>query len=290
VALQIGTFGGASALPLVVAARIGAIERRGLEVEVSRTADSAHLRDELRTGRLAIVHLAPDNVIAWSDDGGAPVRAWLGGSAGPISLVTRSAGSVAELRGARIGVDSPQGGFVPILRQLLDVNGVDPDDVELVTLGATRLRYVGFREGAVEATLLTMPWSLLAQRSGGLILGDHIDVAPDLLTGCAASLPTWLDANVDVANLYADAIDEAVQWLHEPANAAQGSELLAKSMDIEPTLAAEVLVAMLDPGRGWPTESRLRGPELRATWSLRAQAMKPPLAQPETYVQPLATT
>ena len=61
---------------------------------------------------LAIVHLAPDNVIAWSDDGGAPVRAWLGGSAGPISLVTRSAGSVAELRGARIGVDSPQGGFV----------------------------------------------------------------------------------------------------------------------------------------------------------------------------------
>ena len=164
--LEIGTFGGASALPIVVAQAVGVFDRAGLDVKASRTTDSGWLRDELRAGSLAVVHLAPDNIIAWADDGGAPVRAWLAGSAGPISLVAGSARSIGDLRGSRLGVDSPQSGFAPILRQLLAAGGVGVDEVELVSLGATRLRYTNLREGRVEATMLTLPWSLLAQRSG----------------------------------------------------------------------------------------------------------------------------
>jgi ABC-type nitrate/sulfonate/bicarbonate transport system substrate-binding protein len=287
--LDVGSFGGASTLPLRVAEEVGFFAARGLQVRRTVTTDSDRLREALRDAQLAIVHAAPDNVIAWSD-AGVPVSAWLAGSSGPISLVARTAESVVSLRGSRIGVDSPLSGFAPILRKLLMAGGVGEDEVELVSLGATRFRFVALEEGAVDATMLTLPWSLLAERSGAVILGDHTDIAPGLLTSCAASLPAWLSENQSRAMAYADAIDTSVLWLRDPANGERASQLLATDMKLEVEVAAAVLALMLDAARGWPTGARLHGPELTPTWDLRAETMRPPALPPEAYVGVLPET
>ena len=82
--LRVGTFGGASAFPVLAAQRLGLFTAGGLDVTTERTTDSGALRTGLAEGRLHVVHLAPDNVLAWRDGVaallGMPVSAWLAGS------------------------------------------------------------------------------------------------------------------------------------------------------------------------------------------------------------------
>lgn len=285
--LRVGTFGGVSALPLLVARQIGLFERAGLDVSLHVTTDSEHLRVNLQDGTLPIVHLAPDNVMAWSDVDASPIRAWLAGSGGPISLLSRGVTEVLALRGRMIAVDSPRSGFAPILAQLLRAGGVEPGEVELVPLGATRLRFQALQAGDVAATMLTMPWSELAVAGGATLLGNHNSVAPGLLTSCAASLAGWLTTNASVANDYADAVDAAVAWLRNPANRDQGEHLLANDMNLGPAVTAGVLEVMLDERLGWPSSARLLGPELGVNWRLRADAVGEPGAPPAAYVHVL---
>lgn len=279
-----GTFGGASALPVLVAAELGMFRRAGLDVRTSMTRSSGQLRDGLQRGELGIVHLAPDNVIAWADDEGLPVRAWLAGSAGPISLVARATERMADLRGAIIGVDAPTSGFAPILRQLLATAGLDETDVDLLPLGATRHRFAALEDGSVRASMLTLPWSLLARRFDARVLADHTVVAPRLLTSCAASLATWLDGQPSTASAYAEAIDGAVDWLRDHRHRDAASAMLADDMDLDASVAAEVLDAMLDDRGGWPRRSRLEGGELEATWQLRSGTLGRPELEPDFYI------
>jgi ABC-type nitrate/sulfonate/bicarbonate transport system substrate-binding protein len=285
--VRVATFGGASALPVLVAERVGAFATRGIEVEQTRTADSGSLRDGLADGSLDIVHAAPDNVIAWRDGRGLEARAWLAGSSGPIALVARDATAVAGLRGGRIGVDAVQGGFAPILRRLLQAGGLADRDVELVPMGATRLRYVALMDRDVAATMLTLPWSQLAQERGASILADHRDVAPDLLTSCAISTEPWLRTNAEVAGAYAEAIDAAVAWLRRGEDAGTAVAVLAEDMGVPEASAASVLTTMREPVTGWPERSRLRGDELGPTCELRAATLGPPALPPEAYVHVL---
>ena len=287
--LHVGTFGGASAFPLRVAVLQGRFAAAGLDVELEQTTDSGALRSGLAEGRLGVVHLAPDNVIAWRDGTATlpaiPVRAWLAGSNGPITLVAGSARSVKELRGARIGVDAPGSGFAPILRRILAGGGLAEEDVELVALGATRRRAEALREGAIDATMLTLPWSRLAVEAGAVAIADHGAVAPGLLTSCGASLDGWLAAGGGaLARAYAGAVEEAVAWLRQPASRSQAIAWLAQDVGIGEVTATAVLDVMLDPALGWPLVAAPASGALDAVWRLRAEAVGEPAAPAETYL------
>lgn len=287
--VRVGTFGGASAFPLRVAALLGRFTDTGLDVELEQTTDSRALRAGLAEGRLHVVHLAPDNVIAWRDGSATlppiPVLAWLAGSNGPISLVARSARSVAELRGARIGVDAPGSGFAPILRRILAGGGLLEADVELAALGATWRRAEALRQGAIDATMLTLPWSRLAEEAGAVAIADHRSVASGLLTSCGASLDGWLAADGGVvARAYAGAVDSAIAGLRDPASRSQATAWLAQDVGIGEPTADAVLDVMLDPAVGWPASSRPAPGALDAVWRLRAEAVGEPAAAADTYL------
>ena len=162
---------------------------------------------------------------------------------------------------------------------------VVPDTAD--ALGATRLRFEALQEDRIGATLLTLPWSRLAERSGAVILADHADVAPTLLTSCAASLDEWLRANVMLARAYADAIDSALAWLRDQPDRDAVAQLFAEHMDLEPAVAADVVAAMLTDPAGWPPRSRLTGPELEATWRIRAETMGRPTDSAASFVHVL---
>lgn len=290
--VRVGTFGGASALPLVVAERLGLFASVGLRVETERTTDSGALRRDLAEGRLEVVHLAPDNVLAWRDGaatGTEPlaVSAWLGGSNGPIALVAREATAIAGLRGACIGVDARGSGFAPILRRLLASAGVAEADVELVELGATRGRAVALLDGRVDATMLTLPWITLATDAGATVLADHRAVAPGLLTSCGASLDGWLDGEGrDLAPAYAGALDGAIAWLRGRDGVDAATGWLADELGVAPSVAAATLAVMLDPATGWPRRSGVTPGALDAVWRLRAEAVGEPHQAPDAYLRP----
>lgn len=284
--IQVASFGGVSALPIRVAQSQGGFDRAGISVDERLTRSSQELREQLLDGTIAIAQLAPDNVVAWVD-AGAPLKAWLGGSNGPIALVGMDAGTIPELQSKRIGVDSPSSGFVTVLAGLLGAHGLTLADTELVPLGATRLRYRALLAGDVSATMLTQPWARLAARQGCRVLGDHRTVAPGLVTSCAVSMTRFLAEQPEAASAYAEALGWAVGWLRETANQPVAAELLATDLEIDRETARDVVVAMMDAEVGWPTSLALSERSLLPSLTLRAQTLGLAAQEPEIYVDTL---
>ncbi|MEZ4595509.1 MAG: ABC transporter substrate-binding protein [Chloroflexota bacterium] len=287
--VRVATFGGVSAFPVRVAERLGLTSGRGLTLETGTTPDSTSLRDDLLAGRIDIAHAAPDNAVAWADASGpasgpTTVAVWLAGSNGPISLVSRPAGPLASLRGARIGVDAPDSGFAPILVRLLGAAGLGPDDVDLVPLGATRRRYAALADGLVDASMLTLPWSALAVMAGCHRLADHASVAPCLLTSAAIVRRGWLGEHPAVAEGYRAALAGALSWLRDQGSRDAATAWLAEDLGLDEPVAREVLAVMDDPLLGWPAAVDLTRDALDDVIALRASAGRPPARDGASYL------
>jgi ABC-type nitrate/sulfonate/bicarbonate transport system substrate-binding protein len=289
--VRVGTFGGVSAFPLLVAERLGLATAHGLSLAAARTSASGTLRDDLLGGRIDVAHAAPDNAIAWADAldgdahrGPASVAVWLAGSNGPITLVARQAPDIASLRGGRIAVDAPTSGFAPILVRLLASAGLTSADVELVALGATRTRHAALVEGRVDASMLTLPWSALAVAAGLRRLGDHATIAAGMLTSAAIVRRDWLATHADLADRYRRLVAEALGWLRDPASRDTAAAWLAEDLGLEAATASQVLDAMADPAVGWPTSVDPSARGLEVAVALREAAWLRPLRAASAYL------
>lgn len=283
--LEVATFAGASSLPLFVASERGHFERAGLDVRLTTVKSSDQLMNGLLDGTFAIVHSAPDNFIAWRDRTGAEILAWIGGAGGPLALVGgREVPDLEALRGRSVAVDSPESGFVSTLRLILRAAAIPESEVSLEPLGATSLRYGALVEGRTSATMLTLPWSLLAVESGCRVLGEQADVIPRLQGSCGGSLAGWLSANADVADAYLRALVAALTDLYTgsmPGEAVR--RLLAARYEIEDRHAETVRRAFVDPVRGWPPSALIDAEGMEAVCRLRSDAGRAPKSPPSTY-------
>src|SRR4030095_329871 len=81
-------------------------------------------------------------------------------------IVNPSITSVQQLRGKKIGV-AGLGGLTDILaRQILIANQVPPEQVTFLPLGASDVTYVSLKAGVIDATLLQIPQTFMAQDDG----------------------------------------------------------------------------------------------------------------------------
>jgi len=280
--LRVSLFGGASSLPILVAAEQGMFEAAGLRVELTLTRSSRELMEGLVDGRFDIVHAAPDNYIEWRDRTGTPILAWLGGTSGPLTLVASpSIRDVRTLAGRQVAVDAVASGFVSILRKILRTAGLGDEEVELVPMGATELRFKALRAGETAATMLTLPWSLVATDEGFHVLAAHLDVVPRLQGSCAASLAEWLDANAALADSYLRVICAAMTKLLLPGQEEATNRFIAERYAIEARHADAVRRAILDPRTGWPPSAFIDPAGIEQVCELRrenGQAPKQPAA------------
>jgi ABC-type nitrate/sulfonate/bicarbonate transport system substrate-binding protein len=235
-------------------------------------------------GRFEIVHAAPDNFVTWRDRTGAPIVAWVGGTSGPISLVARGdLPTIADLRGREIAVDAVASGFVSVLRKILRGAALEDDDIDLVPIGATNLRYQALREGRVAATMLTLPWSLLAEESGCRPLADQRDVLPRLQGSCAASLDPWLADQPGVADAYLRALVAALTWAYIPGHEASVRALIAARYSIDERHAETVRRVLLDPVAGWPPSAYIDPEGMELVCRLRTENGEPPSGPATDY-------
>lgn len=280
-AVAVGTFGGVSALPVLVAADRGLFVEFGVDARLVRVSSSRELRDGLLGGRLDVIHATVDDLIAWRDGSGADIVGWIGGTSGPVALVARgSFATIADLRGQAIGVDDPHSGFATILRYRLRSAGVREEDVELVAIGATRLRVDALREGRIAATLLSLPFSLQARDWGATVLDDGRADPP---AAAAVSQRAWLEANASVADDYCRAVLAAVTSLSEPIAPEEPVEAIARILGIEVRHAAEMQAVLFGSPHGWPASAGPDRAGFEAAWRLRTEVGDPPNAPPEEY-------
>jgi ABC-type nitrate/sulfonate/bicarbonate transport system substrate-binding protein len=283
--LRVCTFAGASSLPLLAAEELDLFRASGLDVNLVQTRSSDELMNGLLDGRFAIVHAAPDNYVAWRDRTGAEILAWLGGTSGPVSLVARPGiAGIEDLRGRAIGVDAPTSGFVSLLRKLLRGAGLGPDDVSLEIVGATHLRATALREGRIDASMLTLPWSASIARDGFPILADARTAVPRWQGSSGGSLRSWLETEPDTADAYLRTIVAALTWLQIPENAGRTRDIIARRYDIDADIAEAVRSAFVDPVGGWPPSALIDPAGMAAVCDLRAENGEPAALPPDAYL------
>ena len=261
------------AAPLIVAKTMGFFEDEGLDVELSREASWATVRDKVAVGALDGAHmLAPLAIAASLGVGGektaliVPMALNLNGSAFTVSKAlaaavreidpdgssARSAQGLARVIAARrargegvltFGVVYPYSTHNYQLRYWLADAGIDPDhDVRLVVVPPPRTAEQ-LRAGVIDGFCVGAPWGVQAAADDvGEILAYSSDIwraAPDKAFGVTRG---WAEANPDTLQALVRSLMRAARWADAPDNRRELAALLARP---EYVGAPEAVVAEL---------------------------------------------
>jgi NitT/TauT family transport system substrate-binding protein len=106
----------------------------------------------------------------------------------------------ADLKGKKIGTGGAVGGMRLTIREVLRLNGIDPDtDVELVAAGLYQTAYAAFVSRAVDATVIHNPYAVVAETEGtGRAMARTWDYLPDYHTGVLVATQKLIDEQPEV--------------------------------------------------------------------------------------------
>ena len=273
VTLRVNVFPGAQNLPLYAGLAQGVFEKHGIKVDLQFTPNSDDQRNGLAAGKFEIAHAAVDNAVAMVEGAGRDVIIVLGGDSSMNEFfVQPDIASIADVRGRELLVDAPNTAYALQAKKILLNNGLKPGDYQLKLAGGTLLRYramVENREGA--ASILNVPFSIMARQKGAKSLGRTIDLlGPYQATGAFVMRP-WAAANAAVLERYIAAYVEALRWALAPANREASTELLVKWLKVPQDVAAQTYALLLDPKFGLTPEAKFDLDGFKNLLALRAE-------------------
>jgi NitT/TauT family transport system substrate-binding protein len=296
--LRICTFKGLQNLPLFVARQQGFFAGQGLDGEIVYTAGSIPQLAGLVQGVYQLVQTAPDNVVNINSNPPAfgldptmtpSLRMLFGGSTGALSLYAQSAVTgFADLRGAMLGVDNPGSGFALVLRDMLARNGLELErDYRFVVAGGTSARLEALKNGSVAATVLYLPFDLMAAEQGFRMLATSPDYYQTYTSLATAGIQAWIETHAEIVIGYIVALRLALRWIYDPANAAAVQALIIQELvpEIDASLAARAYEAFVDPVSGFGRTGMLDEAGLQQVIDLRARYSARPdmLGVPKGY-------
>ncbi|TPW30623.1 ABC transporter substrate-binding protein [Pararhizobium mangrovi] len=256
--LRISIFTNAGTVPLEVAASRGYFREEGLEVEIVSTTSSIAQMTGLIDGAFEIAASAIDNVIAYREGQGAaptnrePDLVVFMGSASyrlPFVVAPRVAG-FADLEGKTIAVDALSTGFAFLLREMLAINGLDPDRYEFRSFGAPRERWRALREGVVDGALLNDHFATIAKGLGFRALASDPDPWDDYQGNVFCARTDWVAANRSAVEGFVRATLAGVNAVLDPDNTQETAEALVAHLGggLEMTEALRIARALQAPG------------------------------------------
>lgn len=297
--LRVCAFRGLQNLPLFVARQLGSFARQGLNVEMVYTAGSIPQLSGLVDGAYHLVQTAPDNVVNINSNPAAfgfdpamtpAIRMLLGGSTGPLRLYAQPAvKGFADLRGAILGVDNPGSGFALVLRDMLARNGLELDrDYRFVVAGGTSARLETLKKASIAATVLYLPFDLMAAEQGFQLLAASPEYYAAYASLATAGMQTWIETHTDVVIGYIVALRQALHWIYDAANATAVQALIIQELasDMSAALAERAYAAFVDPAAGFGETGLLDESGLQQVIRLRAvySGLSKPSDTPNEYL------
>ena len=180
------TGAGLSTLPLEIAARKGFFRDEGFDVL------TITMRTNIAVNALltrSVEYTTPSTAAIKAATAGLPVKtvAVLLGRPDYFLTVKRDVRTVRDLKGKRIAIGSFGAAADLALRTVAKQEGLDPDrDLIRLQMGGAAARYAALISGSVDATILTLPYNLQAEKAGYkdlLWLGERLEIP---LAGLAA--------------------------------------------------------------------------------------------------------
>jgi len=169
---------GLSTLPLEIAARKGFFRDEGFDV-LTITMRANIAVNALLTR--SVEYATPSTSMIKAATAGLPVKtvAVLLGRPDYFLTVKKEIRSVKDLKGKRIAIGSFGAAADLALRAVARQDGLDPDrDLVRLQMGGGGARYAALISGSVDATILTLPYNLQAEKAGYkdlLWFGDRLE-------------------------------------------------------------------------------------------------------------------
>lgn len=160
----------------------------------------------------------------------------------PYVLNSREVREVADLPGTTMGITSVTDQGTIVTSQVIERLGLDAASIDLLPTGGTASRLAAMNAGGIQSSLLLPPVSFTAERQGAVRLG----YVPELLgpdyrfsfTGIVVR-ESWAQTHRDELVRYLQARDDALRWLHDPANAEEAATILSTETKITPEQARQ---------------------------------------------------
>lgn len=168
-----------STLPLEIAARKGFFRDEGLEVLTITMRTNIGVNALLSRN---VDYATPSTSIIKAATGGLPVKlvSVLQGRPDYFLLAKKEIRSIKELKGKRIAIGSFGATADLALRMVISEEGLDFDrDVVRLQMGGNSARYTSLITGAVDATVLSPPFNLQAEKASYkdlLWLGERMEL------------------------------------------------------------------------------------------------------------------
>ncbi len=169
---------GLSTLPLEIAARKGFFRDEGLDVLVITMRANIAVNALLTRG---VEYATPSTSTIKAATAGLPVKtvAVLLGRPDYFLTVKKEISAVKELKNKRVAIGSFGAAVDLALRMVAKQDGLDPDrDLVRLQMGGAASRYASLLAGSVDATILTLPYNLQAEKAGYkdlLWFGDRLE-------------------------------------------------------------------------------------------------------------------
>ncbi len=241
-------------LPLWVAQRQGFMKDEGLDVTSHILDNAEKINAALRSGQMQIAMGTPEAVVIDAYAGGT-LRI-IAGNTGrlPHFIITKpEIKTLAQLRGANIGILSEKEGSTYVVQDIAKAIGLTPADYKMTAVGGAPTRWRLLKEGKIDAGLQPFPLSYEAEAAGFNNLGSVIPFVPDWqFTTINADRP-WAEKNRDVVVRFLRAVQRGRDFIN--TNRAEVAQIAALELRTTVELANRALgdmekLAILDPQLG----------------------------------------
>lgn len=225
-------------LPYFIAQKRGFYARGGINVDLVAIGRADIQIQALASGDLHFALINPDGIIVWNEKGGNLKLVAGSSNAAPYVLIGgKNYKKVEELKGARLGVASLQGGATSILLGYLKAKGlIYPRDFSLaVVSGGTPARLSALESGAIAGAVLGIPFADIAIDKGFNKLGDTMEVIPKYQFNGVTLNSAWAEKNRTSVVKFLKAHIESLRWIYE--NPAQAIDFLTREFGLRPPYA-----------------------------------------------------
>ena len=282
-------------LPHYVALELGFFEEQKVKVDITATPNSVFQITNLIDGNFEVAGTAIDNVVAYQEGQGVAALSrapdlfgFMGASQVNLGLVVQShINKYEDLKNTSLAVDALSTGFAFMLREMLEINGIDHDSYELIPVGATKARLDSLISGEHSGALLNPPFTEFAEAAGLKIIDNSQSALPTCQIGVMAACRGWAKENPEALRGFIKAELQAIEWISNQENSDSATKILLNKipgMDIKAAEAA--MQIMLDPIQGIAESEKINMEGVKTILDLRSKFGEPKkeLNNPELYI------
>jgi ABC-type nitrate/sulfonate/bicarbonate transport system substrate-binding protein len=258
-------------LPLWVADARGFLAAENLAIETRIFDSSEKINQALRGGEFQIAITSPETIIAEAYNGGT-LRLIAGNAQRlPHFIITKSSiKTLADLKGANIGVLSMNDGTTFLLGDIAKAGGLAMRDFRVEAVGGAPTRWRLLKEGKIDAGLQPFPLSYEAEAAGFNNLGAVAGLIPEYLFTAITVEDGWakqhrpqvagflralrrgtddIQAHPDeAAAIGAKELNSSVALTRRALDDTEKLGILSKDLSLPPVSLKRVFVALQDAG------------------------------------------